>query len=187
MCQQKQQTKKKKKEIGNIYIYINISSAKHNKGCGETLAQAGLKTWNEQARLMFYSGAVWEAFRGREKKIKESQVSGSFAHSPLALTPLASAEAANRGWLSNFRYVKITLGNLGFAQDFHQRVWLEHAEITKGSQDPKSFKIKRGGGAVEEFSCLRSLSSHLRRTNLLLLLRGSKDAQLLRGLVFRSS
>lgn len=57
------------------------------------LAKAGLKKkklGNEQARLMFYSGAVWEAFREaeREKKkkkiIKESQVSGSFAHSRLS-------------------------------------------------------------------------------------------------------
>lgn len=57
-----------------------------------------LKLGHEQARLMFYSQAVWEAFReGEKKKMKESQVSGSIAHSPLALTPLASAEAANRG------------------------------------------------------------------------------------------
>lgn len=82
---------------------------------------------------MFYSAAIRELLK--KKKLKELQVSGSFAHSPPALTPLASADPANRGLLSNFRDVKFTLGNAGFTQECHQRLWLEQTEITKGSEE----------------------------------------------------
>lgn len=72
---------------------------------------------------MFYSAAVRELFK-KNKKMLELQVNGSFAHSPPVLTPLASAEPANRGLLSNFRDVKFTLGNVGFTQECHQSVVL---------------------------------------------------------------
>lgn len=101
---------------------------------------------------MFYSAAVRELFK--KKKLKELQVSGSFAHSPPTLTPLASAESANRGLLSNFRDVKFTLGNAGFTQECHQRLWLEQTEITKGSEE-SDIIWKKEKKNLQRNSCLR--------------------------------
>lgn len=45
------------------------------------------KLGNEQARLMFYSGAVWEAFRGEGGGDKNEIIAGEWQLRPFASRP----------------------------------------------------------------------------------------------------